>query len=124
MAKRILIVDDDTMNLKMAEFILNKGAGDYEIEKVESGVECLQLLWEKEYDLVLLDIEMPGKNGIQTLEEIRNIKKLENLPVVFLTASADEDTVTTASQLGVVDYIKKPFMPQDLLERVEAILGE
>lgn len=124
MAKRILIVDDDTMNLKMAEFILNKGAGDYEIDKVESGVECLQLLWDKEYDLVLLDIEMPGKNGIQTLEEIRNIKKLENLPVVFLTASADVDTVTMANQLGVVDYIKKPFMPQELLERVEAILGE
>lgn len=122
MAKRILVVDDDTMNLKMAEFILKNG--DYEIEKAESGVACLQLLWDKEYDLVLLDIEMPGKNGIETLEEIRNIKKLENLPVVFLTAAADADTVTAASRLGVKDYIKKPFMPQELLERVEAVLGE
>lgn len=117
MGRKILVVDDDAMNLKMAEFILKQK--NYEVIKAASGLECLQILQAQEVDLILLDIEMPMMNGMVTLEKIRNKKELAEVPVIFLTASADEDTVREAGKLGADGYIKKPFFPQDLLERVE-----
>ena len=60
--------------------------------------------------------------GIQTLEVIRGNGEFKYLPVMFLTASADTDTVVEAGRLGVAEYVKKPFMPQDLVDRVKKIL--
>lgn len=121
MRKTILIVDDDEMNLRMAEFILKQQP--YEILKAQSGKECLEILQNKQVDLVLLDIEMPFMNGIKTLEIMRENEKLEHVPVMFLTAAADSATVTEAGRLGAIDYVKKPFMPQDLLGRVEKVFA-
>lgn len=121
MSKKILVVDDDEMNLRMAEFILKQN--DYYVRKVDSGIKCLNVLREEEIDLVLLDIEMPIMNGLKTLETMREKKQYDNIPVIFLTAVADTDSVVEAGRLGVVDYVKKPFMPQDLLERVKKAIG-
>ncbi len=121
MSKKLLVVDDDQMNLKMAEFILKQG--DYAVYTVESGIDCLNFLKEDKPDLILLDVEMPVMNGIKTLEHIREKEETADIPVVFLTASADSDTVVEAGRLGVVDYVKKPFLPQELLKRVEKIVG-
>lgn len=122
MTKRILVVDDDAMNLRMAEFILKKNA--YEVEKVTSGNECLQYLCENDVDLVLLDVEMPGKSGIETLQQIRENDAIAETRVMFLTASADDDILQKANELGALGYIKKPFLPQDLQERVESVVGK
>lgn len=121
MSKSIWVVDDDTMNLRMAEFILKQK--EYEVTKLESGIECLRLLKKERPDLILLDVEMPLMNGIKTLESIRASRDTKDIPVVFLTASADTDTVVEAGRLGVVDYVVKPFMPQELLKRVEKALA-
>ena len=121
MTKRILVVDDDVMNLRMAEFILSKE--NFEVVKVESGMECLNFLKEEKVDLILLDIEMPVMNGIKTFEIMRDNEELKDIPVIFLTAAADSDTVTEAVKLGAVDYVKKPFMPEELVKRVEKALG-
>ncbi len=121
MLKTVWIVDDDVMNLRMAEFILSQE--QYEVVKLESGFECLRLLKKKTPDLILLDVQMPLMNGIKTLEAIRADRETKDIPVVFLTASADTETVVEAGRLGVVDYVVKPFMPQDLLKRVEKALG-
>lgn len=120
MSKRILVVDDDGMNLKMAEFILKQK--NYEVYKVESGMDCLNFLKDGRVDLILLDIEMPVMNGFKTLETIRENETMADIPVIFLTASADADTVREAGRLGAVDYVKKPFLPQDLLDRVARAL--
>lgn len=122
MLKTVWVVDDDVMNLRMAEFILSQER--YEVEKMESGFECLRLLKKKIPDLILLDVQMPLMNGIKTLEAIRADRETKDIPVVFLTASADTDTVVEAGRLGVVDYVVKPFMPQELLKRVEKALGK
>lgn len=122
MAKRIMVVDDDEMNLKMAEFILKQKS--YMVIKVSSGMECLTQIKKDIVDLILLDIEMPILNGMSTLEKLRETKEGKDVPVIFLTADADSDTVLKAAQLGAVDYIKKPFLPQDLLERVEKVLQD
>ena len=121
MLKTVWIVDDDVMNLRMAEFILSQE--QYEVVKLESGFECLRLLKKKTPDLILLDVQMPLMNGIKTLEAIRADRETRDIPVVFLTASADTETVVEAGRLGVVDYVVKPFMPQELLKRVEKALG-
>lgn len=120
MRKKILVVDDDAMNLRMAEFILQKDG--YEVCKVESGMECLIFLQKETPDLILLDVEMPVMNGIKTLEVIKDNDGMSDIPVIFLTASAEKSVITVAGQLGAAGYVTKPFLPQDLLERVKKLL--
>ena len=72
--------------------------------------------------MVLLDIEMPNMNGIETFEHMNEMEL--DIPVIFLTASGDEDDVLNAICLGAVNYLKKPFFPQDLLKRVSIGLEE
>jgi len=115
MGKKILVVDDDMMNLRMAEFILQQKG--YEVTKCESGMDCLNYLKEEKTDLILLDIEMPVMSGLQVLEVIKGNEETSNIPVMFLSASAD--AAVEADNLGVLDYIKKPFLPAELLNRVE-----
>jgi len=120
MSKKILVVDDDEMNLRMAEFILKQDG--YEVHKVQSGMECLLFLRDETVDLVLLDVEMPIMSGIQTLEIMKTNDELKDIPVIFLTAAADADTVIEAGKLGATDYVTKPFIPQNLLERVDKVV--
>lgn len=120
MKKSILIVDDDKISLKLAGLIL--GQKDYEIHKAKSGIDAISFLKRQKVDLILLDVEMPMMNGMKALEKIRKDKETTNIPVIFLTASADTDTVVDACRLYVTDYIRKPFIPKELLERVEKAL--
>ncbi len=116
--KTILIVDDDPINLNLAEFILKSKGNEYEVITASSGFSCLSILYKKEVDLVLLDIEMPDMDGVSTLRAMREEKAMKDIPVMFLTSVADKNTVLEAGKLGVAGYIKKPFMPQDLLDRI------
>lgn len=113
MRQRILVVDDDKMNLLRTKKILENA---YDVLLVESGKSALSILETKKVDLILLDIEMPEMDGIETFEHMKN--KSVNVPVIFLTASGDEDDVLSAIKLGAVNYLKKPFYPQELLKRV------
>ena len=99
---RILVVDDDSMNLARTRIILSK---EYDVILAESGAEALKLLGIQEVDLVLLDIDMPEMNGMETF---RNMKKAG----------------IKAINLGAVNYLKKPFRPQELLKRVSRELDE
>lgn len=117
----VLIVDDDDMMLQMAEYILEKDT-DVRILKASSGMQCIGTLQQEIVDLVLLDIQMPGMDGLRTMELIRKREDWKNIPVIFLTATSDKGTVIKASQLGVAGYIKKPFLPLDLVQRVETAL--
>ncbi len=121
--RRILVVDDDAMNWRVAEFILSK-AESYEILKASSGTECLDILLKEEIDLVLLDVEMPELNGIKTLEKIRENAKTASMPVMFLSADETAATQETAKRLGALAFIRKPIMPQDLLDNVEKVFAE
>ena len=118
--KNILIVDDDEMILKMAEYILEQEG--YDVVKALSGMSCLEYLKHTKPDLILLDVEMPVMSGIQTMEIMKANEEFQKIPVMFITATADVETVAAAGRLGVADYIKKPFMPQDLVDRVKKIL--
>ena len=113
MQKCILVVDDDVMNLKRTKLILEK---HYDLILAKSGEEALDKLKGESIDLVLLDIAMPGMNGIETFKHMKDDGV--EVPVIFLTASGDEDDVVAAISLGAVNYLKKPFLPKALLERI------
>ncbi|MGN0167605.1 MAG: response regulator [Acetatifactor sp.] len=119
MAEKILIIDDDALNLKMAEYILKS---DYEVVCAKSGMEGLAVLRSTEVDLVLLDLDMPCMNGLEVLEAIRQDKSLSGVKVAILTASGYKEDVTEAIRLGALDFIKKPFLPTELLERIKKAL--
>ena len=118
----VLIVDDDDMLLKMAEYILIE-TENYNVLKANSGLQCLRILQSGEkIDLILLDIQMPGMDGIKVMELIQKHDYWKAIPVIFLTAASDKSTVMKAGQMGALGYIKKPFIPEDLLHRVEHVI--
>ena len=113
MKKRILVVDDDSMNLARTQIILGK---EYDVLTAESGMDALTRLRDTKVDMVLLDIDMPEMNGIETFERMKSF--VPEIPVIFLTASGLEEDVVSAIKLGAVNYLKKPYRPQELLKRV------
>ena len=117
----ILVVDDDKTNLIRAQKLLTP---QYRIAACNSGNAALKYLEEHRPDLILLDINMPEQDGIETFKHIRAIEGLEDVPIVFLTASGNSGDVATAALLGAVDYIKKPFQPEELLKRVRRVLDK
>ena len=121
--KTILVIDDDEMNLKVAKMLLERKL-PCEVLCAAGGHEGLEILRNRRVNLVLLDILMPEFDGIETLREIRDDERIKNVPVMMLTASGDVENIQKVGTLGVKDYIKKPFMPADLIKRVEKKLSE
>lgn len=113
MKKRILVVDDDNMNLARTRIILGK---EYDVILADSGVQALAKVQNEKVDMVLLDIDMPDMNGIETFERMK--KASVAVPVIFLTASGLEEDVQNAIKLGAVNYLKKPYRPEELIKRV------
>ena len=81
--RTVLVVDDDVMNLRMIEMTLKRK--EYEVIKADSGQAALAFLQEESVDLILLDVEMPGMSGIETLDEIRSRQGISQVPVLFLS---------------------------------------
>lgn len=119
--KHILVVDDDVMSLRRAEFILKKTS--HGILTAESGDECIQKLQSNPVDLLVLDVKMPGKDGLETLTEIRSMEGFADLPVIFLTGTEDAEQMREAEALGAKDFAIKPLKPQELINQVEKALG-
>lgn len=112
----ILVVDDDTSNLKMASYIL--GGAQMRVSCLKAGGDAVRFLQENRPDLILLDVHMPGMDGFQTMQAIRENETAADIPVIFLTADDDSDTEKRGLELGAQDFIKKPFVPEVLLLRV------
>jgi DNA-binding response OmpR family regulator len=117
---RILIVDDQTDILQMTELVL-AGAG-YEVATASSGIDALDHLALHRCDLVLLDINMPGMDGWETLRLIRADDGLVHLPVVMFSVKSELRDKIFGMQEGAVDYITKPFEVDQLLYRVRRAL--
>lgn len=117
--KRILAVDDNAIILTR---ISNTLQDDYEVITVNSGIRALRYLEQEKPDLILLDIQMAPKDGIETLQEIRNMKERTDIPVIMLTGVEDRDIVLKSAKLGIGDYILKPFSSEELLSRIRRVL--
>ena len=125
MSKWIIVVDDDTANLKMAGHILSKN--NMRVTALKSGNSFLDYVNDNGMpDLVLLDIKMPVMDGFETLGKLRQLEQAKGLmktPVIFLTADEDVDTETRGFEVGVSDFIRKPFNPDVLLRRIGNIMS-
>ena len=116
----ILIVDDVVENIQVAMNILKED--NYNFSFATNGEEALKLLKNNEFDLVLLDIMMPGMDGFEVIKKIKEDPRISDIPVIFLTAKTDVDSIAKAFSLGAVDYITKPFHAEELLARVRTHL--
>ena len=115
---KILVVDDESRMRKLVRDFLVKQ--DYEVLEARDGEEALDIFYmEKDMALVILDVMMPKMDGWQVCREIRNHSKV---PIIMLTAKGDEQDELQGFELGVDEYITKPFSPKILVARVEAIL--
>ena len=115
---KILVVDDESRMRKLVRDFLVKN--NYEVVEASDGEEALDLFFEKnDIDLVILDVMMPKMDGWQVCREIRAYSKV---PIIMLTAKSDERDELMGFELGVDEYISKPFSPKILVARVEAIL--
>lgn len=122
MADWVIVVDDDMMNLKMASHILSRN--NMRVTALKSGQELLDFVKNTESpDLILLDIKMPEMDGFETLTKLRQQENGKTeIPVIFLTASEDQEAETKGLALGAMDFIKKPFVPEVLTLRVRHII--
>jgi len=117
---KVLAVDDNPKTLKLLAILLP--SGQFQLDYAFNGLEALKLASEESYDLVLLDIGMPGIDGFETCQKIRENQKNEEVPVIFLTGRSDIESLKKAFQCGGVDYLTKPFNPDELLVRVRTHL--
>jgi len=117
--RRILVVDDHRDILDLAATVLS-GAG-YAVSTASSGVGALDLLAEEEFDLVLLDINMPHMDGWETLRLIRAERSMDGLPVVMFSIKGEVRDKVHGMQEGALDYITKPFEIDELLQRVSRV---
>ena len=114
---RILIVDDE-QNIRevVREYCELNG---YEADEAQDGLEAVEMVQKTHYDLVILDVMMPKLDGFSTCREI---KRLTNVPVIMLSARTEEYDKLFGFELGVDDYVSKPFSPKELMARVKVIL--
>jgi adenylate cyclase len=118
---RILVVDDEDFNRKLSVRHLNK-EGFENIETAENGKLALEMAQDQDFDLFLLDIEMPELDGIATLESLKSNMRLRDTPVIMISGVEDMDSIVKCIELGAEDYLSKPFNPVMLRARVNASL--
>jgi methyl-accepting chemotaxis protein len=118
--QKILIVDDDGIHLEMVEEVLQD---NYDVYTTKSGKDALGLFYQGLVpQLVLLDLIMPDMDGWNTYSKIRAISGLHDTPIAFFTSSTDPKDIQNAHEMGAVDYIKKPFDKDDLVNRIRKII--
>ncbi len=117
---RILVVDDEHDILDLVKYNLEKEG--FEITTVLTGEEALQIARKIRPDLILLDLMLPGLDGLEVCKILKNESDTSEIPIIMLTAKGEESDVVTGLELGADDYISKPFSPKVLIARVRAIM--
>ncbi|MDD5071050.1 MAG: response regulator [Candidatus Omnitrophica bacterium] len=118
--KDLLVVDDDKLiRMTLKKILLKEG---YKVVLASSGEEALGLVKNREFDLVISDIRMPGMDGVQFILKLRSYlksEKRESIPEIFITAYAKEDIYKEALSLGAIGYVEKPFDMKSLLKAID-----
>jgi len=116
----ILIVDDNPQNLQVLANLLKEEK--YEIEFAINGEATLDWLKNRQFDIVLLDINMPGMNGFEVCRRIRSDKETQDIPIIFLSAESERESILKGFEVGAQDFVIKPFDSRELLARVKTQL--
>ncbi len=118
--KKILIVDDEEHILELIKFNLEKNG--FEVITLDNGEATIGVLQDNPVDLVVLDLMLPGMDGLEVCKNIRRIDGLEKLPIIMLTAKSEETDRILGLELGADDYLTKPFSVRELIARIKAVL--
>ena len=118
--ENILVVEDDMDIQQLVSYHLIRSG--YNVSCADSGEQGLQLLAEENISAVILDLMLPGKNGMEVCADIREDPKNQHVPVIMLTALGEESDIVAGLDGGADDYVTKPFSPKVLMARVEAVL--
>jgi len=117
----VLVADDDEDILELVGAVLGKAG--YDVAKASNGTQALELLRARRPCVAVLDVAMPELDGVEVLRFVRADTELADLPVILLTARAQEDDVRHAYAEGASKYIRKPFSPRELVEHVRELAG-
>jgi len=117
---KILVVEDEAPIQELLQFNLERV--NYKVKVTDSGEEAIKQASKSNPDLILLDIMLPGTDGLEVCKTLKASSKTENIPIIMLTALCEEADIVTGLELGADDYITKPFSPRVLLARVKAAL--
>ena len=117
---RILIVEDEKDILELVKYNLEKEG--YYVSTAPSAEDALNILEKESVQLILLDLMLPGVDGLEACRIIKQDPKTKNIPIIMLTAKSEESDVVVGLQLGADDYVTKPFSPKVLLARVKAVV--
>lgn len=117
--KRALVVEDDPDIVELVTHYLSHDG--WSVESVENGTTALARIRNHAFDLLILDLQLPGLDGLSLCAEARRDKKNQSIPIVMLTARGDETDRIIGLEMGADDYIVKPFSPKELLARVRAV---
>ncbi|MBF0531378.1 MAG: response regulator [Deltaproteobacteria bacterium] len=120
MKPTILVVDDEQDLRDLVQFNLERGG--YAVLTSQDGLEALKLAKEKKPDLILLDLMLPGMDGKEVCRSLKQDESIRSIPVIMLTAKAEEIDRIIGFELGADDYITKPFNPRELVLRISAVL--
>ena len=118
--KRALVVEDDPDIVELISHYLS--AEGFQVESVADGRRALELVRGGSYGLLILDLQLPGLDGLSVCSELRRDKRTSALPIVMLTARGDEADRVVGLEVGADDYVVKPFSPKELVARVRALL--
>lgn len=121
MKARVLVIEDDAVLGPMLRTILNLEG--FETTVVSDGARATQILGSGAYHAVVLDVMLPGKDGVSIMHEIRSMKQTAELPVIMLTAKADSDATWAGWQAGCNLYMTKPFAPEQLANEMRRLIG-
>ena len=119
MKQTIMVVDDSGLNLRVA---MNMLKDHFEVICANSGPAAFTLLEKQIPDLMLLDLHMPKMSGFEVIEKLKEDEVYKEIPIIMLTADDNRETEVKGFQLGVMDFVTKPFIAEILLQRVGRIL--
>jgi two-component system, OmpR family, alkaline phosphatase synthesis response regulator PhoP len=120
MKEKILIVDDEKDIVKMLDYNLKKEG--FRTAVAHDGEQAISLAGKEHPDLVLLDLMLPGKDGLEVCKSLKSEAKTASIPIIMLTAKTQEADKIVGLELGADDYVTKPFSPRELLARIKAVL--
>ena len=119
---KILIAEDERDIRELIEFTLTAYAG-HQVFKAANGAEAVELAPQVLPDLIMMDVRMPRMTGYEACAIMKSDAKLKDIPVIFLSAKGQDSEIQTGLQAGAVDYLLKPFAPDQLTERIQSVLA-
>ena len=117
---KIVVVEDEPDILDLVTYNLKREG--YEVESTEDGAKALHLITKSSPDLVILDLMLPGVDGLEICRRMKENPTIKDIPIIMMTAKSEESDIVLGLGLGADDYVAKPFRPKELIARVKAVL--